>query len=159
MVTSRQIRTITIALHLLWFGLMAAVPVVVVSMLRRIPSELPLPSIVRESPSVEEAVAAVPDLAWYAPIWERDLKQIPIPQPEPQVIESRPNPGPLPSLLATLVQPSGSYAHFAGPDGRAELKGLNEGVGACVLRRIEPFRVELTCGERSVWIELPKRGS
>ncbi len=95
-------------------------------------------------------------LAWYAPLWERDLKQLPVPSAGEQ-----PDPAPdssdsLPTLLATFVEPGGCYAHFIRKNGRVEFKGLNETIGAFQVMAIEPGRVELRDGDRSVWVEIPR---
>ncbi len=95
-------------------------------------------------------------LAWYAPLWERDLKQPPIPPLEPK---KEPNPaesaGPVPTLLATCVNSGESYAHLVDRRGRVVFKTVDESVDHFRLVEIEPGRVRLVDGARDVWLEMP----
>jgi hypothetical protein len=94
-------------------------------------------------------------LAWYAPLWERDLRQPPI----PPVADPRKEPPvesiPLPILLATLVEPQGRYAHFQGRSGKPEMKGLHETIDRFRIQAIEPGRVQLQDQDALVWVAIP----
>lgn len=138
-------------------ALLAAIPVLSVWFWWTWPKP-PSPS----SQVVEESIPlATPptthELAWYAPLWERDLKQPPIPPAAPpQAAPSAPIQ--LPVLLATLVEPQGRYAHFQGRSGAAEMKGLNETIDRFKVRAIEPGRVQLESDAGLVWVQIPKSG-
>jgi hypothetical protein len=95
------------------------------------------------------------ELGWYAPMWERNLKQPPVPRNVETSPQPQQPPSPLPALVATLVEPKGSYAHFSA-GGRLELKGVNETVAGYRIVSIEPGRVQLEQDQRLVWLELPK---
>lgn len=116
----------------------------------------PTPAMDVPTPIVSETVAEVAhDLAWYAPLWERDLKQPPIP-PVVQRPTTPSTPVQLPVLLATLVEPHGRYAHFQGRTGAAEMKGLDETIDRFKVRAIEPGRVQLEGDSGLVWVQIPK---
>jgi hypothetical protein len=100
----------------------------------------------------------VHDLAWYAPLWQRDLKQPPIPRAvEEQPAAREPDPGPLPALVATLIEPNARFAHLRDQSGKAQLKGLGDAIDRFRIKAIEPGRVQLQDGDRLVWVQIPKR--
>ncbi|MBE7455112.1 MAG: hypothetical protein HS102_07875 [Planctomycetia bacterium] len=95
------------------------------------------------------------DLTWYAPLWERDLKQPPLPPTE----EAKPVPTPArpaPSVLATFVQSEESYAHLVGRAGEAELLAVDDSLDGYRLVAIEPGRVQLELGGERFWVEMPQ---
>ncbi|MCC7291865.1 MAG: hypothetical protein IT449_07380 [Phycisphaerales bacterium] len=101
------------------------------------------------------AVPDAHDLAWYAPLWERDLKQPPVPVVE----EAKPAPArarSAPSVLATFVHSDASYAHLIGQAGKAELLVVDDSLDGYRLVAIEPGRVQLERGHERFWIEMPK---
>jgi hypothetical protein len=96
-------------------------------------------------------------LDWYAPLWERDLKQPPIPpSPAPPSVVAVPVEL-APTLLATFVETGACYAHFSDRNGRVELKSVDEDVGGYRVSAIEPGRVRLVSGERELWLEVPPK--
>lgn len=97
------------------------------------------------------------ELAWYAPLWERDLRQppippAPVPEPTPVIIPSE-----APRLVATFVDEQKRFAHLMDRDGKLLFKEINDEVAGYRVASIEPGRVELAAGTRTVWIEVPKR--
>ena len=104
-----------------------------------------------------ETDAGQPDLDWYAPLWQRDLKQPPIPQ---NPTEPSPDPataaGPVPTLVATFVETQGRYAHLRDQSGRLRMKAIDEVIGRYRVAAIEPGKVQLQSGATSVWIEMPR---
>lgn len=95
------------------------------------------------------------DLTWYAPLWERDLKQSPIPPAD----DVKPAPTPTrsaPSVLATFVQREQSYAHLVGQAGKAEMLTVDDALDGYRLVAIEPGRVQLEGGGQRFWIEMPQ---
>lgn len=95
------------------------------------------------------------DLAWYAPLWERDLKQPPVPPAE----DVKPAPAPArsaPSVLATFVQREQSYAHLVGHAGKAEMLTVDDALDDYRVVAIEPGRVQLERGGQRFWVEMPK---
>ena len=155
MVSTRVIRRLVVILKMLRVFLIAAIPLTAVSFLLHRPPP-PNLTVEIEAPKVESAssVAVSHDLAWYAPLWERDLKQPAIskqgPAPAPTVE------GPVPTLLATLVEPDGRFAHLVGRSGNPQMKTIDESIDQFRVRAIEPGRVQLQTGERQVWVEIPK---
>ncbi len=95
------------------------------------------------------------ELAWYAPLWERDLKQPPVPPAE----DVKPAPTPTrsaPSVLATFVQNEQSYAHLVGQAGKAEMLTVDDALDGYRLVAIEPGRVQLERGGQRFWVEMPR---
>jgi hypothetical protein len=143
-------------LRLLRVALLIAFPVSVAWLWATWPKPPVLVSEAAATPVAEAAMPAAHALAWYAPLWERDLKQSPIPPVlEPQKatpVESVP----LPILLATLVEPHGRYAHFQSRSGKPEMKGLHETIDRFRIQAIEPGRVQLQDHDALVWVAIPK---
>lgn len=99
----------------------------------------------------------LPPLAWFAPIWQRDLHQDLFPQkPQPVPVQAKPA-SPPPVLLATMVEPHHRLAHFAGRDGRLQLLGIDDVVADYRIVAIEPGRVQLISGAASLWVEVPAK--
>ncbi|MEK6677213.1 MAG: hypothetical protein AABZ47_16365 [Planctomycetota bacterium] len=94
-------------------------------------------------------------LEFYAPLWERDLKQPPIPT-TPTSPPAKPPQESIPALLATFVAPDGRYAHFSDANGRVEFKTVEDQIGGFRVAVIEPGRVRLTNDLQDVWLEVPK---
>lgn len=160
MVTQTQIRRICLALKITRTVLVLAVPVSVSLLWASAPSPpVLLDNEVDATPVDTSQETEIHDLSWYAPLWQRDLKQPPIPAVVAELrAKPRPKPGPMPTLVATLVEPQARYAHFVDRSGKVELKGIDEFINEFRVRAIEPGRVQLQEGERVVWIEIPKRG-
>lgn len=157
MVTDRQLKLLQIALKCARALLVLALPATALALAWAAPPAPDLTAPEVEKP-VEEARENAPrDLAWYAPLWERDLKQPPIPPATPAEPEEPATPsGPIPQLLATLVEPAGNYAHLVGRQGTVELKAVGDHIDGFRITAIEPGRVQLEDGERTVWIEVPR---
>ena len=106
-----------------------------------------------------EPIAGHPSkpLGWYAPIWQRDLRQPPIPPPvetEPQTPQAPRRP--LPRLLGTFVESDARWAHFATRDGRTRVCKVNESIEDFRVAAIEPGRAQLTHGGSMHWVEVPR---
>ncbi|MEK6674124.1 MAG: hypothetical protein AABZ47_00550 [Planctomycetota bacterium] len=149
--------------HILLFGLkmlraalILAIPVCVV-MLHRDRSLLPAVAydptpVLGEQRTLNRCPRS---LEFYAPLWERDLKQPPIPASSisPPPIPPKES---LPSLLATFVAPDGRYAHFSDGNGRVAFKTVEDEVSGFRVATIEPGRVRLINGTLDLWLEVPK---
>ncbi|NUQ11347.1 MAG: hypothetical protein HUU26_03325 [Gemmatimonadaceae bacterium] len=155
MVTSRKLRLLSRLLTGTGVTCLAATPYVFWRLTRVQP-------ITADTTPPAHAAATAPlpnvqkrDLAWYAPLWERDLKQPPIPPAE----DAKPAPTPVrpaPSVLATFVQREESYAHLVGQAGEAELLAVDDSLDGYRLVAIEPGRVQLELGGDRFWVEMPK---
>ena len=157
MVTRSGIQIICRLLKAVRALLMLAVcgAIVVVVTARREPSALPDGPLDPSPVKVTEATAH--DLEWYAPLWQRDLKQPPVPTEEasPTDRSTEPN-APVPALLATFVDASESYAHLRDNTGRVQLKAVADTIDRYRVDSIQPGRVRLSDGTRTVWVQLPK---
>lgn len=100
---------------------------------------------------------ALKPLAWFAPLWQRDWRQSPIP-PSVEPPEERPTPPPeLPHLLGTFLEAGQSFAHFRRHDGRTQLCSLNALIDDYEVTAIETNRVHLRRNDETYWVEVPKR--
>lgn len=159
MVTQRHIRMVCSSLKVVRAVLLLALPGSIALLWMTTPRPPVLANVNADAPSEDAPQPKTTrDLAWYAPLWERDLKQPPVPSvvadPEP---ESRREPGPVPTLLATLVESQARYAHLIGRSGKVQLKGIDETIDQFRVQAIEPGRVQLQDGSGVLWIEIPKR--
>jgi hypothetical protein len=151
-----EIRTLRAALLLGRALLVAALPATAVAMVVTYPR--PPATDARPVPQAAAAANDEPnrELPWYAPLWQRDLKQPPIPPVVQQAEPPAPRPtGPTPVLIATFVEDGRQYAQLAGPGGTTHMLGVGEEIDGLRVSRIEPGRVQLQEGDRTVWIELP----
>ncbi|MCP4589437.1 MAG: hypothetical protein GY842_01705 [bacterium] len=121
----------------------------------------PTPVAARPTADEVRAAAAAPPrtLDGYASIWERDLRQPPIP-PAPQS-QKKPKakakpPPPLPALLGTFVEPETSWAHFRTRSGRERILRPGAVIDRYTVVSIEPGRVRLQSGEDYHWVDVPK---
>lgn len=157
MVAHVSVRTITTLLRAIRIGLVLAVPAVAVTFVVNTPQvekQLPVPI---NSPAALNTTEAGRELAWYAPLWERDLRQppippAPVPEPTAPVVPSE-----APRLVATFVDERQRFAHLIDRDGKLLFKEINDEVAGYRVAAIEPGRVELEAGTRTMWIEVPKR--
>lgn len=156
MVTIRPAEATLRALRVLRAVLVAAIPVVALLLLRSTPEPIQRAGGATSMQTEPAVVEERRGLDWYAPLWQRDLRQPPIPpaQPAPQ----RPAEGrePLPKLVTTFVERESRYAHFLDPQGKLRFCGLDERVGSFRVAAIEPGRARLVDGDFAVWIEMPK---
>lgn len=158
MVTDRQLRLLEVTLKCGRALLVLALPATALALVWTAPAapDLTAPETQTSVEEAEEDQAHA--LAWYAPLWERELKQPPIPPVVSAEPEDTPVPsGPVPRLLATLVEPAGSYAHLIGRKGAVELKAVGDLVDGFRVTAIEPGRVQLDDGKRTIWIEVLRR--
>jgi len=100
---------------------------------------------------------------WYAPIWQRDLRQPPIPPKLDKKANTPQAPPPsLPRLLGTFVEPDTCWAHFLTSDGRMRVCKVNETIGTFRVVAVEPGRAQLALGADLHWVDVPRpksRGS
>lgn len=158
MVTAGRIRLVCLALKTARVLLLLAIPVLAVLVWMRMPQAPVLADTQADTSHVDTSQGPVAhELAWYAPLWQRDLKQPPIPRKAAKPTERPRESGPLPRLLATLVEPHARYAHLVDRSGKMQLKGIDEVIHQYRVRAIEPGRVQLQDGERLVWVEIQKR--
>lgn len=147
-------------LGMLRVALIAAIPLwIVVSLMR--PHSVVVP---HDSPTKTDNESMVSsksehELAWYSPLWTRNLKEPPIPKEIPQSAPTPEPPRNLPVLLATLVESEGRYAHFASPSGNPRLRSVDELIDDYRVLAIEPGRVQLQRSNKLVWVEIPKTAS
>ena len=94
-------------------------------------------------------------LSWYAPLWQRDLRQSLLSQPQAPVAESDPAIE-LPTLLGTFLEQDRVYAQLLTADGRAKLYASGDAVGPFTLTVVESTRVCLRQGTDEYWLELPQ---
>ncbi len=158
MVTLRRPDVLNSALRLVQLGLLGVVIVSVYRALARPAPQVPKPVSTR---AAEPAVTDVPDsrpLAGYAPIWQRDLRQPPIP-PVVQADAPPPEtpPPPLPRLLGTFVEPQERWAYFLTLDGHTRTYQTDESVNGYRIVAIEPGRAQLAAAGQVHWVTLPRQ--
>ena len=98
-------------------------------------------------------------LAWYAPIWQRDLRQSPV-DPAPKATPPKPKRKPKPepvrvTLLGTIVERDQRYGVFRNEQGHIVVKRLQEEIDQFTIVRIDRGRAELVRGLRIVRITVP----
>ena len=104
-----------------------------------------------------ESADRLPSLATFAPLWQRDLRQPPIPPATPEPTPpSTPAPPRLPKLLGTFLDDEGRWAQLAGPRDRPRMARVNEKIGKFTVASIEPGRLELRYRSQSYWIEIER---
>ena len=98
-------------------------------------------------------------LAWYAPIWQRDLRQPPVdPAPKAAPPKRKPKPKPEPvrvTLLGTIVERDQRYGVFRNEQGHIVVKRLRDEIDRFTIARIDRGRAELVRGSRIVRITVP----
>lgn len=111
---------------------------------------------VANNPAPDATTLPKTELAWYAPLWQRDLAQ-PMVDPPAEVTTqpSRPT-GPVPRLVATLIDSDSRYAHLSGQRGDVQLLEQNSVIDGYRIAAIESDRVQLQRGESAIWVEVPK---
>ena len=157
MVARRKVQLITTGLLLARAALIIALPVLAIRLWPTVPDpSLGAPS---DAPAIAPSTGHVQtnhDLAWYAPLWERDLKQPPIPPTTAPSAQPEVADGPVPTLLATCVEQNARYAHLRFTDGRVRMTRVGDSVGRFRIAAIEQGRVRLIDGESGLWIEIPR---
>lgn len=155
MVSASVLRRMSHMLRAVEAMLVACIPVSLVA-IALWPPEAPTLDLELPAPTTSQQPApVVRELAWYAPLWERDLAQPPIPPSAPPPTPPPPE-GPKPALIATFVEANRGYAHLIGLDGQPRLLGLNDSIDGFLLAHVEPGRARLTRGDQEVWVEMPK---
>lgn len=97
------------------------------------------------------------ELSNYRPLWERDLRQPPIPpEPKPAVAPTRPPPQELPRLVGTFIDAETAYGHFETRDGRLRVRSLEDDLEGYQVAAVEQGRAKLTLGAKEYWIEVPR---
>lgn len=98
-------------------------------------------------------------LAWYEPLWTRDLRQPPIPPIEKPKPVATPKPVPMPTLprlMGTFVEGETAWAHLLSPQVGVRVLQLNERIEDFEISAIEPGRVQLTWRDQTRWIEIKR---
>ena len=93
-------------------------------------------------------------LSWYAPLWQRDLRQSL--QPQAPVVAQADPAIELPKLLGTFLEQDRVYAQLLTTDGRAKLYASGDAVGPFTLTVVESARVCLRQGTDEYWLKLPQ---
>ena len=155
MVNGKAVKLVDKLLRMLRVLLLLALPLPLLLLTRSTPLDLSPPSPVTSAAPHQRTEPR--DLAWYAPLWERDWQARLTPEP----IAPPPTPPPkqVPALCATFVEPKTAYAHLRGQDGILRLHGVGETVDDFRLAAIEQGRVRLEHGDQSYWIAVPKEDS
>lgn len=97
------------------------------------------------------------DLEAYRPLWQRDLRQPPIPpEPKPAELPQRPPPPELPRLVGTFIDAETAYGNFETRDGRLRVRSVEDEVAGYRVVAIEQRRAKLVLGAKEYWIELPR---
>ncbi len=111
-------------------------------------------------PPTAEQVPAVPDeplreLAWFAPLWHRDLQQELFPPSQAaQESEPPPPPKPLPVLLGTFIEADRQFAHLRNNAGRIQVLTVGDDVDGYAISAIERGSVMLLRGAATYRLEL-----
>ncbi|MCZ6654718.1 MAG: hypothetical protein O7D91_17040 [Planctomycetota bacterium] len=97
-------------------------------------------------------------LSWYAPLWQRDLRQSLQTQVQAPAVAQADPAIELPKLLGTFLEQESVYAQLETADGRAKLYASGDAVGPFTLTVVESTRVCLRQGTDEYWLELPQPG-
>ncbi len=156
MVTMRTTRWLCAGLDATFSLLLLAIPTAGVFLWVTWPIPAALDRAVADVPNPVAPPEVQTELAWYAPLWERDLAQ-PMVDPPFQQPAQQPQPtSPLPHLVATLVDAEFRYAHLADRQGAVRLLEQDETIDGYRVTAIETDRVQLQRGDALVWVEVPK---
>ena len=123
--------------------------------------ELTLSSHPVESAPTSQPVqsADVRSLTWYAPIWQRDLRQPPVdpaPKAAPPKRKQKPRPEPVRvTLLGTIVERDQRFGVFRDEQGHIVVKRLQDQIDQFTIARIDRGHAELVRGSRIVRITVP----
>lgn len=155
MVTGLSRRKVTVMLRVVRAAAVLALPTVAILFVVTNPRQSSAPASTESPDSALPFASTEPDLNWYAPLWERDLRQPPIPPtPTPDPIPQR-IPAEAPRLVATFVDARMRLAHLLDRQGRLQFSEVNDDIGGYRVGAIEPGRVELIAGDSKLWIEVP----
>ena len=151
MVSTRTINWFAIALKACRLLLVVGVATAARLSFRASPSTPHVHARATDAASPPSATPTPKDLSWYAPLWERDLKSLPAKPPTPA-----PTPqGPVPTLLATFVEPGARFVHLLDARGRLQFRAVGESVDRFVVAAVEPGRVQLQDDHERFWLEMP----
>ena len=157
MVTRLRSPTVDTVLRLGQWGLLAAACVLCARAATRpaiTAADPPRPPTSKPTAIAEESSKP---LEWYAVIWQRDLRQPPVPpKTDAEQQTPEPPPVPLPKLLGTFVEQDDRWAHFVTDDGKTRICKLNDAIAAFRVLAIEPGRAQLANGADRHWVEVPK---
>jgi len=156
-VTERTRRWLCGALDAVFVLLLLGIPGSVVFFWMTWPSHVSIESLPSPEPKLEASDQVETELVWFAPLWERDLAQpmIDPPPSQPEITPRKPD-GPVPRLVATLVEAENRYAHLADRKGALRLLQQNESIDGFRVAAIEIDRVQLSRGETVVWLQVPR---
>lgn len=152
--TSRMLGFVRIAL-------IVSIPVYGLTAWRTWPTapNVTMPSSKPKSVANSDTHAQAKPLDWYAPLWQRDMNQSPVPKAVPSPAPSPAVTAAAPILLATFVDGDHRYAHLRGASGHVHFTEVEESVDRFRVMAIEPGRVQLKKGQAELWIELPREGT
>jgi len=156
MVSRTRVDVICLGLKAARGLLLGAIPTSVVLVWLYMPQAPTLKAAVIESSPVLPSEPASESLAGYAPLWQRDLKQPPIPRSNDEQPIRRPPSAPLPRLVATFMETGRGYAHLIDNSGHGRFAGVGDMVDEFQVMAIEQSRVQLQSGDRIEWISLLK---
>lgn len=156
MVSNAQLRWIRRILTITQGALaLAAVSLLLAAVLTTEP-QMKVADTVAEEAADESASYTSHPLSWYAPLWQRDFRQSPVPSDVTERPEATP-PSELPRLLGTFVEPDRQFAHFRTESGKTCVRTINGTVDAYRVVAIQTGRAQLRHGAESYWIEAPRR--
>ncbi len=98
-------------------------------------------------------------LKWYEPLWNRDLRQPPIPPVTTPKPAATPKPIPmprLPRLMGTFVEGDTAWAHLLSAEVGVRVLQLHQLIDDFKISAIEPGRVQLTWREQTRWLEIER---
>lgn len=107
------------------------------------------------TPETDDHPDTLQPLAWYAPFWQRDFRQPPIPQNAKRQ-PAAPPPRELPQLLGTFMESDKRYGHFRTVSGKTRVHPIGGTVDSCEIVAIETGRALLKRGDKRYWIEVPR---
>ena len=107
------------------------------------------------APETDHQPDTLQPLAWYAPFWQRDFRQPPIPA-SAELQQTAPPPRELPQLLGTFVESGQRYGHFHTAAGKTRVHPVGGVIDSCEIVAIESGRALLKRGSESYWIDVPR---
>lgn len=156
MVSRAKVDTICLGLKLARGLLVASLPISIVLVWLHVPQAPTLEAAPVEASLVLPSEPASRSLADYAPLWQRDLKQPPIPRPIEEKSDPTPPSAPLPRLVATFIETGRGYAHLIDNSGHTRFAAVGDVIDEFRMMAVEESRVQLQSGDRIEWILLPK---
>ena len=156
MVSRTKVDLVCLGLKVVRGLLMSAIPIPIVLVWLYIPQAPTLEAAPTQASPVPPSEPESESLADYAPLWQRDLKQPPVPRPKGEQPAGPPPSAPLPRLVATFIETGRGYAHLIDNFGHGRFTAVGDKVDEFQVMAIEQSRVQLQSGDRIEWISLPK---